>query len=89
MKSMPYFVVMTSKPSGMRSAAGIFDVVLIAIPSLRIVIASPQPILTSSLCSGKFRSWRLNSERKKGPWLVGNQTFRTGEGTSLGSTIAS
>jgi hypothetical protein len=45
--------------------AGIFDVALIAIPSLRIVIASPQPILTSRLCGRKFRSWQLNSERKR------------------------
>jgi hypothetical protein len=55
--------------------AGIFDVVLIAISSLRIVIASPQPILMTRLCSRKFRSWRLSSERKKGRWLVGNQAF--------------
>jgi hypothetical protein len=44
--------------------AGIFDVVLIAISSLRIVIVSPQPILTIRLCSRKFRSWRLSSERQ-------------------------
>jgi hypothetical protein len=41
---------------------GTFDVVRLAIPSLRIGSASPQPILAISLCSRKIRSWRLNSE---------------------------
>jgi hypothetical protein len=69
--------------------AGTFDVVVRLIPSLRIVIASPQPILTSRLCSRKFRSWRLSSERKKGPVPRRKSGVRTEEGTSLGSTIAS
>jgi hypothetical protein len=69
--------------------AGIFDVVLIAISSLRIGIASPQPILTSRLCGRKFPFLAAEFGAEKGLWLVGNQAFRTEEGTSLGTTIAS
>jgi hypothetical protein len=69
--------------------AGTFAVVLRAIPSLRIVIASPQPILTSRLCSRKFPFLAAEFGAEKGLWLVGNQAFRTEEGTSLGTTIAS